>query len=142
MSSKASNKPLVPVVDGFGGYTRQVDGADNRQQSMIRGTRIKFSIDGEWTNVSTDEVIGPEARFAVTDIERACTKWVGGQPSPETFMLKPGELVPDLAAWNLQCPQSEWREGPDGKQVGPWQLQDLVYMTSMDTMEMFTYVTS
>jgi hypothetical protein len=57
----------------------------------------------------------------------------------ETRVLTPDEKFPDVKALNEAAPQDEWRKGPDGKPVGPWQKQHLVYLLDLKTMDLFTW---
>ena len=57
-------------------------------------------------------------------------------------VLQPGEKFPNFEELNATVPQSEWRQGPDGKLRGPWQAQYLVYLLNPDTAERLTYATS
>jgi hypothetical protein len=56
-------------------------------------------------------------------------------------VLQPGDKLPNLEELNAAVPRSEWREGPDGKLRGPWEMQYLVYLLNPDTAERFTYPT-
>ena len=42
---------------------------------------------------------------------------------------------------NEREPRSEWREGPEGNMIGPWQAQHVAYMLNLETMERYTYST-
>ena len=71
---------------------------------------------------------------------RIVQKWIDQKPV-ETRILEPGEKFPDIEALNEAAPKSEWHEGPDGKMHGPWQIQQILYLLNLDTMDRFTFPT-
>ena len=84
----------------------------------------------------------PKTRELVAvNVSRVTQKWGDGQPI-ETHILEPGEKFPDIEKLNANTPQSEWREGPDGKLHGPWQNSYVVYLLDMTNAERFTYIGS
>jgi hypothetical protein len=133
MKTLSNSTPLTPVIDGFDGYNDRVVGAENRKSGLLRGSRIQFTNTGEWLDRDTEETIGSDARYIITDLARVCVRWGKDQKPAETIVLGPGEEVPDIEAWNKQSPKSEWVDGPAGPR-GPWQYQQIVYMTNPETM--------
>ena len=67
---------------------------------------------------------------------------IGAVTQPGDLVVDPAAGGPNLEELNANVPQSEWREGPDGKLHGPWQAQYLVYLLNPHTAERFTYATS
>ena len=121
--------------DGF-------DDADEGQQSarVIQGAKIAFSNDGKWVNAE-DEVLPAELEVVAVKIGRVLQKWIAQLPvDGETRFLEPREH-PDIEALNAACPQSEWSPDLNGKPRGPFQLQNVVYLVDMATMQKFTYPT-
>ena len=67
---------------------------------------------------------------------------MGRRAADETRILEPGEKFPDLEKLNANTPQSEWREGPDGKLHGPWQNSIPRLSARPGHAERFTYAAS
>ncbi len=124
-------------VDGF-----EDDGASEGDFiRVIQGEKWSFSNEGTWLN-SEDEEISPTREVVVVDIARVLQKWIDQAPVRDaTRFLAPGEKV-DVKQLNEDCPKSEWSEDLIGKPRGPWQIQSVVYMVDMQTMQRFTYPTS
>jgi hypothetical protein len=122
-----------PSNDGF-------DDASEDQQSprVILGTKLAFSNDSIWVDAD-DEVVPPGLEVVAVRIGRVLQKWADKLPVETTF-LAPGEH-PDLEALNEACPQSEWGLDLNGKPRGPWQLQNVVYLVNLETMQKYTYPT-
>jgi len=127
------------LLDGFQGFEDTVEGADSPANRLIQGQLVKFTNEATWVTRGGEELSGTLELVAV-NVTRVVQKWGDGQPI-ETRMLQPGEKFPNLEELNANVPQSEWREGPDGKLHGPWQAQYLVYLLNPDTAERFTYAT-
>src|SRR5262249_42612109 len=108
--------------------------------SMIHGTLIKFTNEGEWVTGNGDPM-PRDQELIVIDLVRAVQKWVDGKPV-ETIIVPPGEKFPDVKAMNEAAPKSEWREDLNGVLVGPWQMQYYVYLLDARTLDKFTYPTS
>ena len=47
-----------------------------------------------------------------------------------------------MVALNKSAPRSEWHEDLNGKMVGPWQAQRIVYLLDPKTMTKYTYPTA
>lgn len=132
---KTIDKPL----DNFAGYDDRVEGDDRPQGGrLIQGTLVKFTNDSRW--IADDEEIPDTLELVVIDVARLIQKWKDQSPV-ETIFLEPGQKFPNVNAMNEQEPRSEWREGADGKKVGPWQKQHVVYLLHLETMRRFTYPT-
>jgi hypothetical protein len=114
-------------------------GDDPLVNRIIQGDLVKFTNQATWVTRGGEELSGNLELVAVNVI-RVVQKWADGQPI-ETRVLGPGEKLPNLEELNAAVPQSEWREGPDGKLRGPWEAQFLVYLLNADTAERFTYAT-
>jgi hypothetical protein len=128
-----------PLLDGFQGFEDAVEGADSPANRLIQGQLVKF------TNQSTyvaggGEELSDKVELVAVNVTRVVQKWGDGQPI-ETIVLEPGQKFPDVEKLNASVPQSEWREGPDGKLHGPWQAQYLVYLLNPNTVERYTYAT-
>jgi len=131
------NETLKPksLLDGFQGF-EAVDSPANR---LIQGQIVKFTNQATWITRDGEELSGTLELVAVNVI-RVVQKWDDGQPI-ETRVLQPGEKFPDVEKLNASVPQSEWRQGPDGKLHGPWQAQYLLYLLNPNTVERYTYAT-
>jgi len=121
------------------GFEDAGEGFDSLENRLIQGDLVKFTNQATWLTRGGAELSGNLERVAVNVI-RVMQKWADGQPI-ETRVLGPGEKLPNLEELNAAVPQSEWREGPDGKLRGPWEAQFLVYLLNPDTAERFTYAT-
>jgi hypothetical protein len=123
-------------MDGFEDVGEGFDPPENR---LIQGDLVKFTPQATWVTRSGAELSGNLELVAVNVI-RVVKKWADGQPI-ETRVLGPGEKLPNLEELNAAVPQSEWREGPDGKLRGPWEAEFLVYLLNPDTAERFSFAT-
>jgi hypothetical protein len=104
--------------------------------------RIKFTNQATWT--LNDEELPHDLELAVANIDRVVVKWgTDDGPPLETRLLGPGEKFPDIKKLNAETPQSEWRDGPNGRQ-GPWQAGYYVHFVNLTNMDMdrFTFPTS
>jgi hypothetical protein len=127
-------KNNVPAVDGF-----DDDWAQDDFVRVIQGEKWSFTNEGTWVNADEQEI--PRNReVVVVDIARVLQKWIDKTPV-ETRFLASGEHV-DIDQLNDACPKSEFREDLNGRLKGPWQVQHVVYMVDMETMQKFTYPTS
>jgi hypothetical protein len=140
-------KPLATLMsttalDGFSGFNEEVEGADDRPQggSMIHGTLIKFTNEGEWVT-GAGEPMSRTQELIVIDLVRAVQKRVD-QRVVATIIVPPGEKFPDVKAMNEKAPKPEWRENLNGEMVGPWQMQYFVYLLDAHKLDKFTYPTS
>jgi hypothetical protein len=137
------NNDLVPAVDSFAGYVDayEADGEEAVNQSMIDGTRIKFSADAKWTDAQNVEL--PALILLVVDVKRVVNHWIDGRPSAKTMVLAPGERWPDIKKLNTDAPESEWRTDPNsGEFKGPWEPQRLLYLLEPTTLDKYTYPTN
>ena len=142
----AQPKPLAmqsptSALYGFSGFNEEVEGADPPQGgSVIHGTLIKFTSEAEWVTGNGDEM-SRERELIVVDMVRIVQKWVDQMPQ-ETIIVPPGEKFPDIKAMNEAAPQSEWREDLNGKKVGPYQKQNVVYLLDALSLDKLTFPTS
>jgi hypothetical protein len=144
----AQPKPLATLMsttaalDGFSGFNEEVEGADDRPQggSMIQGTLIKFTMEGEWVTGNGDPMPSGQ-ELIVIDLVRAVQKWIDGKVV-ETIIVPPGAKFPDVKAMNEAAPRSEWREDMSGKMAGPWQMRYYVYLLDAHKLDKFTFPTS
>ena len=129
------------ALDGFSGFNEEVEGADRPQGGpVIHGTLIKFTSEAEWVTGNGDEM-SRERELIVVDMVRIVQKWVDQMPQ-ETIIVPPGEKFPDIKAMNEAAPQSEWREDLNGKKVGPYQKQNVVYLLDALSLDKLTFPTS
>jgi hypothetical protein len=124
------------IEDGFEDETETTQDGERR---VIQGTRVTFSNDGVWITANEEEL--PE-NIELIAVERVAViqKWGADQKPLETKWLAVGEKI-DVDALNEATPNAEWREDINGKPVGPWQRQQVVYLLDFNTMEKYTYVT-
>jgi hypothetical protein len=131
---------LMKVSDGFEGFEPGVEGDDRPQAGgVVQGVLAKFTNEAKWVTRDGDE-LPADLELVAVDIARVAQKWVDQVPT-ETIILAPGQKFPDVKKLNDEVPRSEWREGPSGDLVGPWQTQHIVYLLDPKTMERFTYPT-
>lgn len=128
-------------LDSFTGYDERIEG-DARPQGggVVQGTLAKFSNEGAWITGDGDELPSGLELVAV-DVARLCQKWVDQKPE-ETIFVAPGEKFPDIDELNAKAPKSEWREDLNGKMVGPWQRQSVLYLLDLKTLDKYTYPTA
>ena len=136
-------KKQVVDLDGFRGFTDQIEGdEDGQSSSLFQGKRIKFTNDYNWM---VNGVRLPDTFEAVvTEVLRCVLKWHPDKTqAPEVKVLGPGEKFPDIDTLNEKTSREEWVEGPDGKVRGPWQIQYLLRLIETTAaMERFSYPTS
>lgn len=105
-----SNVPMA-IVDGF-------DDVDSNPDSVIKGRKIKFTLDYEWVTAG-GEKITPDREFVVIEMIKVEQKWLPGQIVPaKTLVLSPGEKFRDIERLNNTCPRTEWAE-KFGQMRGP-----------------------
>jgi hypothetical protein len=135
----------APRLDGFEGYSDEVEGGDEQQQPssrVIQGELVKFSNEAAWITGAGEE-LSPDLELIVIDVIRVVQKWKDGNPDPaNTIILEPGQKFPDIAKLNAAVPRKEWVEGPDGKPRGPWQAQHVVYLLDPQKMGRYSFPTS
>lgn len=125
----------LPAItsDGFDDYH------DGDGGSIIKGTKLKFSNDAEWTTGS-GQAIAANREFLALELLRTLQKWTPGASAPETRVLAPDEK-PDVDALNDAAPREEWAE-KFGQMRGPYQFAYVLYLIDPQTMAPFTFVTS
>ncbi len=132
-------KTEAQQLDNFEGYEEGVEGDDRPQGGrVIQGTCLKFTNDYRW--LANDQEVSDKLELVVIDVARIVQKWKDQKPV-ETIFLDPGQKFPDVEEMNEREPRSEWREGPEGNMIGPWQAQHVAYMLNLETMERYTYPT-
>jgi hypothetical protein len=117
-------------LDGFEGYEDEVEGGEDLSTSRSNlGTKLVYTLQATWDPSIVNDLIA-------IDVQRVVNKWGKEKDGPplESRILSPGERFPDIAALNNNCPRSEWREGFDGKSVGPWAGQHIVVFVDPETM--------
>jgi hypothetical protein len=100
------------------GFQDAVEGVDSPANRLIQGQLVKFTNEATWVTRDGEKLSGTLELIAA-NVTRVVQKWGDGQPI-ETRVLQSGEKFPNLEELNANVPQSEWREGPDGKLHGPW----------------------
>jgi hypothetical protein len=126
-----TNLPMA-VVDSF-------DFDDEVSSSIIKGTKIKFTLDFQWVTRG-GEVIKPDCELLVIEIIKVVQKWLPGQKGPaETIILMPDEKFPDIAARNAKAPRTDKVE-KFNKLTGPWQGVQIVYLVDQQSMSVYTWV--
>jgi hypothetical protein len=121
------------------GFEDAGEGFNSPENRLIQGDLVKFTTQATWVTRSGAELSG-NLEFVAVNVIRVVQKWADGQRI-ETRVLRPGEKLPNLEELNAAVPQSEWREGPDGKLRGPWEAEFLVYLLNPDTAERFSFAT-
>jgi hypothetical protein len=141
-SSTMSNivKKDLTVVDGFEGWEDRFAGDDRPQGAgIIQGSLIKFTNEAKWVTRDGDE-LPADLELTAIDVVRVVQKWQDQQPV-ETIILEPHQKFPDLEEKNEKTPREEWVEDQNGKMVGPWQAQHILYLLDLKTMDKYTYPT-
>ena len=131
--------PDAPRLDGFEGYTDEVEGGEEQTGRVIQGTLVKFTNEATWESGDGEE-LSSELELIVVNVGRVVQKWNDGMPV-ETIILAPGQKFPDINKLNEAVPKKEWEEGPDGKPRGPWQAQYIAYLIDPKTMDRYTWPT-
>jgi hypothetical protein len=128
-------------LDGFTGFTDDREGDDQRSAGAgaIQGQLVKFTNDFQW--VAQGEALPPTLELCAIDVVRRVVKWVDQEPV-DKIIVPPGQKFPDVEAMNEKAPREEWREDLNGKEVGPWQIQYLVYLLNLQALDRYTFVTS
>jgi hypothetical protein len=128
-------------LDGFTGYDDRIEG-DGRPQggSVIQGVLIKFTNEGTWVTGDGEEMPAGIELIAA-EVIRIAQKWVDQKPE-ETIFVAPGEKFPDVEEMNAKAPKSEWHEDLNGRLVGPWQNQQVLYLVDPKTLDRYSYPTS
>jgi hypothetical protein len=129
--SNEVTKPSTQELDGFGGFTDEVEGGEGQSRlgANLLGLKLKY-LDPIWTDPDEQEV---KTLLVVHDIQRKVQKWLDDTRPIETIMLAPKQPWPDIEAMNKACPETEWRE-KFGKLQGPWQGEHVVLLFNPDTM--------
>jgi len=129
--SNEVTKPSTQELDGFGGFTDEVEGGEGQSRlgANLLGLKLKY-LDPIWTDPDEQEV---KTLLVVHDIQRKVQKWLDDTRPIETIMLAPKQPWPDIEAMNKVCPETEWRE-KFGKLQGPWQGEHVVLLFNPDTM--------
>jgi hypothetical protein len=127
-------KKASPELDGFAGFSDQVEGGDTQSGTGVSllGQKLKY-LAPIWTDPDEREIKGP---LVAHDLKRKVQKWLNDAGPAETIELKPGEPWPDIDAMNEKCPKSEWRE-KFGKLQGPWQGEHVMLFFDPDSMARF-----
>jgi hypothetical protein len=128
-------------LDGFTGYDDRVEGDDRPQGgAVIQGVIVKFSNEGKWITGDDDE-LSSNLELVAVDAARIVQKWIDQKPE-QTIFVAPGQKFPDVKEMNEKAPRSEWRENLNGEMVGPWQMQHVLYLVDLQTLDKYTYPTS
>jgi hypothetical protein len=136
--AKHKERP-VDNFDSFDDSVQTVDGSNNNRAGRLVGTQLKFTNEVTWETAEDADVSGKN--FLAVNIRRTEVKWGDGVPV-EVIELGPNDKFRDLDLVNQAVPQSEWREGPDGRMQGPWQRQLVVELLDVKTMATFSWPTA
>jgi hypothetical protein len=79
--------------------------------------------------------------FFVFGVTKGLQHWEDGRLVQE-IKKKPGIPLPDVKELNDAIPQDTWDDGIDGRPRAPWQLNDVVYLLSVNDAMKFTYLNS
>jgi hypothetical protein len=132
MDEKTKNMP-VAIDDGLDAIS------DDDASGIIKGTKLKFTNDGEW-ETGDGVAIAADRELIVVEIVKAVQKWIDQLPV-ETCVLAADEKFPDIDELNAEAPREEWCE-KFGREVGPWQKCYVVYLLDPETVQIFTFPTS
>jgi hypothetical protein len=144
MSSELEKSKTTQMLDNFADFDTSVEGDDDRTLGggMLVGTRLKFGNDAKWrTHPDGDDCSGRV--LVASNIRRLEIKWglVPNSPPIDHRELKSGEKFRNMKELNEACPKEEWRES-FGKMVGPWQIQHVLELCDLSSMEKFSWPTS
>jgi hypothetical protein len=122
---------LVKYDDGFG--------TPDRRNSPIKGTLVKFGVDGVW-KTKDGLTVDPDLKLVAMGTTTIIQCWQDKMPV-DTIYETPGQPLPDVDELNAQIPRNEWPIGVNGEPQGPWQLQRLLYLLDPATANKFTFAT-
>jgi hypothetical protein len=105
------------------------------KKRLLQGIKAKC-VDGVW---SADDMPIPEP-LLVSGYTRGLQCWKDGEMLDE--LDERDESLPDVDALNEQIPQNEWRTGLNGQPEPPWRIVYVVYLTDMETAELYTWINS
>src|SRR6516225_9716979 len=127
-------------IDNFAGWDDGVEGDDRPEGAgVIQGSLVKFSNEAMWVTRDGDE-LSADLELVAVDVARIVQRWQDQAPV-ETIVLEPHQKFPDIQEMNEGVPRSEWVEGPDGQQRGPWQAQHVLYLLDAGPMDKYTFAT-
>jgi hypothetical protein len=141
---KKNELTTTPTIDGFDGFTDEVEGTDPDSANassprVIQGTMIKFTNNATY-ETRDGEAMPPDRDLILVDIVRVVQKWIDGAPIA-THVLGPGKKFVDVKVLNDAAPKEEWATGLNGQPQGPWQAQYLGYLVDPLTIDKFTFAT-
>jgi hypothetical protein len=143
LKMSTDKKQIAPVntLDGFDGFTEEVEGTETERRAgaVIQGTKHAFTNEVTWVGGGEQISPPPTREFIAVDIARV-QKWEDNLPV-ETRILGPGEKVPDLKALNEAIPKKDWGKDPSGNPRAPWAFQYVVYLLDPITLDKFSYPT-
>jgi hypothetical protein len=142
MSTEIAKHALY-LADGLTEHGDEIAGqAETEGQSVSRmlGTILKFTNIADWVNSEGTSFLGKP--LVVCRKRRTEVKWGPDNTPVEVIELAPDEPRRDLDQVNADCPQSEWREGPDGKLHGPWVYQQVIEFIDPTTLELYSWPTA
>jgi hypothetical protein len=134
-TKKQESEMVDKNSDGLDGFDGGNDGGGN---SIIQGSKLKFSKEGEW--LIGEDVVAADREFVVVEGIKVYQKWIDQRPV-ETHRLAMHEQLPDIDALNNAAPREEWVE-KFGRDVGPWDWSYVLYLMDLKTAQVFTYVTN
>jgi hypothetical protein len=134
--TKRQNEPrdnfdYDPLSEYFG------NSSENRPARSMQGeTKLKF-VAPNWT---VNDVRCNGRELVCYDRTFAVVRWGNGDGPPLNVLpVVRGEPIPDFRAWNAAIPQSEWRDGRDGKPQPPWELQRVLEFLDPETAERLSW---
>jgi hypothetical protein len=116
----------------------QFDGGESKDR-LVQGVILKC-VDGRW-KAHDDTPLHKEMQFFVFGITKGLQCWEEERVIEEV-KKKPSEDLPDVEALNRAIPREQWEAGLDGKPRPPWQLNDVIYLLSVNDAMKFTYLNS
>jgi hypothetical protein len=105
------------------------------KKRLLQGTKLKC-VDGVW---GASDVPLPKT-LLVSGYTRGLQCWKDGALLDE--LDERDESLPDVGTLNEQIPQNEWRTGLNGQPEPPWRIVYAIYLTDMETAELYTWINS
>ena len=105
------------------------------KKRLLQGTKIKC-VDGVW---SAGDVPLPEV-LLVSGYARGLQCWQDGELFDE--LDERDEPLPEVDELNKKISRNEWRIGLNGQPEPPWRIVYVVYLTDMETAELYTWINS
>jgi hypothetical protein len=114
----------------------QFDGGEHNDR-LVQGIILKC-VDGHW-KANDDTPLAEGMQLYVFGVTKGLQLWQDERVIKE-IKKTPGEDLPDVETLNAAIPHDEWEDGINGEPRPPWQLNDVVYLLSVNDAQRFTFI--